>query len=522
MLRGWKAPSPNAAEAIVRALGADPPTALKARGLAEALTELNRHTRARERGNGAMGGRFDVPPPPSHFCGRAAELDRAESAIAGSKDPHRAAVVQIYGPGGMGKTAVACRLAHGLHARYPDGCLFVDFGAMDDPSAVYARLLARLGTDAARIPADPAEARALYLSVLRRRSVLVVADGVTDAEQVGALVPASPTCAVIATGRRHLDALATACAIRLGPLAVTDAEALLAAVAERSGAVPGPELARIAASCGGNPRSLRTAAARLRRSRHGIAEGAAETAGRGAGTPQSGQIPDSIRYEYPLRSGPAADGARGRRVVGVVTGDIRRVRDADVWVNSENTDMKMARVEEYTISSIVRYEGARRDAAGRVVEDLIADELARRVPDGGPVAPGTAITTGPGGLAASNNVRAVVHVAAVYGEPGAGYRQVREVGRCVTNALAAAERAPDPDPGPGGNRDVTVLFPMLGTGQGGGSVERTAAVLVGAAADYLAAETGSRISAVWFLAHTYGELAAFQDVIEDDPRFAVE
>ncbi|MBE1533160.1 NB-ARC domain-containing protein [Actinomadura algeriensis] len=521
VLRGWKAPSPNAAEAIARTLGADRQATLKARDLAEALTELNRHTRAKERGSGVPAGRFDVPPPPSHFCGRATETERAESAIAGAKDPHRAAVVQIYGPAGVGKTAVACHLAHNLQARYPDGCLFVDFGALDDASAVHARLLARLGVRAADVPADPAEARALYLSVLRHRSVLVVADDVTTSAQVGALVPASRTCAVIVTGRRHLDALDDCRAIRLGPLAATDSVALLAAIAEQSGEVPGAELARLAASCGGIPRSLRMAAARLRRSAHELDEPADEPAdaapppGRAVPRPrqsgQSGQIPDSTRYEYGIRGGPAA---AVRRIVGIVTGDIRRVRDIDVWVNSENTDMKMARVEEYTISAIVRYEGARRDAAGRVVEDVIADDLARRVPGAGPVAPGTAIRTGPGGLAESHNVRAIVHVAAVYGEPGAGYRQVREVGRCVTNALIEAERVPDP------GRDVTVLFPMLGTGQGGGSIERTAAVLIGAAADYLADAPVSRISAVWFLAHTYAELAAFQDVIEGDPRFA--
>jgi len=44
-------------------------------------------------------------------------------------------------------------------------------------------------------------------------------------------------------------------------------------------------------------------------------------------------------------------------------------------------------------------------------------------------------------------------------------------------------------------------------------------VLVGAAADYLAETPITQISTVWFLAHTYDELAAFQDQLVDNPRF---
>jgi transcriptional regulator with XRE-family HTH domain len=47
------------------------------------------------------------------------------------------------------------------------------------------------------------------------------------------------------------------------------------------------------------------------------------------------------------------------RHLGTVSGDLRRVRCADVWVNSENTEMTMARFDEFSVSSIIRYEGAR-------------------------------------------------------------------------------------------------------------------------------------------------------------------
>src|SRR2546421_849787 len=49
-----------------------------------------------------------------------------------------------------------------------------------------------------------------------------------------------------------------------------------------------------------------------------------------------------------------------KRYVAVVTGDIRRVQGVDVWVNSENTEMAMSRVHDFSISGVLRYEAARR------------------------------------------------------------------------------------------------------------------------------------------------------------------
>lgn len=230
----------------------------------------------------------------------------------------------------------------------------------------------------------------------------------------------------------------------------------------------------------------------------------------GAARQPSGPIPESVSHLYRL---PQAAAAGGGRRIGIVTGYLRRVRHVDIWVNSENTDMKMSRFEEYTISAIIRYDGARRDAAGHVIEDVIADELATAVAGRVPVAAGTAIMTGAGQLSVSHNVRAIAHVAAVYGEPGAGYRQVQDVGRCVTSVLAAVDRAP------GTSRGASVLFPMLGAGQGRGSVPRTAAVLAGAAADYLCEAPETKVGTVWFLAHTYEELAAYTGALAGSPRF---
>lgn len=201
------------------------------------------------------------------------------------------------------------------------------------------------------------------------------------------------------------------------------------------------------------------------------------------------------------------------RFLATVTGDLRRVRCADVWVNSENTEMVMARFDEFSVSSIIRYEGARRDDVGRVVDDCIADELERKVARRRPVRPAAAIVTAPGELR-RYQVRQVVHVAAVQGEPGAGFHQVRDVGRCVTSVMAAVDSIATQPP------LRTILFPLLGVGQGGGELYPTVSSLTGAVIDYFTS-TPTRIATVFFLAYSDAELSACEACLAGHQRLAL-
>jgi nucleoside phosphorylase/O-acetyl-ADP-ribose deacetylase (regulator of RNase III) len=193
--------------------------------------------------------------------------------------------------------------------------------------------------------------------------------------------------------------------------------------------------------------------------------------------------------------------------LGLVTGSIRRVRFADVWVSSENTDMEMSRAAEFTISGIVRYWGARRDRGGRIVDDVIARDLAGQVGSNRPVMPGAAFVTGPGSLAESNNVRAVIHVASVQGEPGAGFRQVRDVGLCVTSALELAE-----DLGV-----ESIAFPLLGVGSGHGDVRSTATAMITAAVDHLDGRPRTGLRAIYLLGYTRYESAVLTGSLTGSP-----
>jgi hypothetical protein len=61
-------------------------------------------------------------------------------------------------------------------------------------------------------------------------------------------------------------------------------------------------------------------------------------------------------------------------------GDMTEFRDIDVFVNSENDYMQMARAfERKSISSSLRYLGACFDKANRLLEDTVQDELTKKV-----------------------------------------------------------------------------------------------------------------------------------------------
>jgi O-acetyl-ADP-ribose deacetylase (regulator of RNase III) len=197
--------------------------------------------------------------------------------------------------------------------------------------------------------------------------------------------------------------------------------------------------------------------------------------------------------------------------IGLVTGDIRRVVDADVWVNSENTEMVMSRFAEYSISAIIRFEGATHDETGGVIQDVIAEELRRKVSGRTPVAPGSVVTTGAGELAERNGVRHIIHVAAVQGEPGEGYRQVADIGRCVTNVLDEAERLATVD------SVRSVLVPLLGTGVAGGDLEATVHTMVGGVVDYFARHREGALRVVYLLASTAREREVCRDVLSSAP-----
>ncbi|GLW10097.1 hypothetical protein Misp01_52260 [Microtetraspora sp. NBRC 13810] len=216
------------------------------------------------------------------------------------------------------------------------------------------------------------------------------------------------------------------------------------------------------------------------------------------------------RYELPLR------GDRRHRV-GIITGNLANVLGTDVWVNPENTRMDMSRIDEPTISATIRFHGGRRDDVGHLVRDTIALELAERMTGRSHVPAGTVLVTGPGELQESHQVRRILHVAAVEGEPGSGYRPVMDLERCVRNILAEVDRLAT-----AGETLRSVVLPLLGTGAGNSDLHKTVNSLLAATVAYFRSHTASRIRVVYLLAYTDVQAAACRSALDADPELSRE
>jgi O-acetyl-ADP-ribose deacetylase (regulator of RNase III) len=199
--------------------------------------------------------------------------------------------------------------------------------------------------------------------------------------------------------------------------------------------------------------------------------------------------------------------------VRIITSNLIRVTGVDVWVNSENTFMRMSDRFHETISGAIRFYGAERDTGGHIVRDLIANELSDKVAGKAPVQPAVAISTGPGHLRESNNVRAIIHVAAVQIGEDLTRLQLQAIDTCVFNVLREAERlAAELDP-----PIRSVIFPLFGTGSGRGDRESTARMMVDAVADYLRHHEGSGLCDIYFSARTNLTLEALQLAAKGSP-----
>ncbi|MFI6604329.1 ATP-binding protein [Nonomuraea sp. NPDC050536] len=205
-------------------------------------------------------GLCELPRSVEDFTGRAAEVAWTEEVLRG------AGVGLISGPAGLGKSTLAVRAAHVLRPSFPDGVFFLDlFGMSPQPLPIeeaLAMLLRALGVADQQIPHDIPGRASLYRSLLRDRRVLVVLDNAASEEQVRPLLPGGGATSALVTSRRSLAGLEGVRRLSLGPLPVLDAAELLNGILGDRPASE-PELAQLAALCGGLPLALRIIGNRL-------------------------------------------------------------------------------------------------------------------------------------------------------------------------------------------------------------------------------------------------------------------
>jgi ADP-ribose pyrophosphatase len=214
------------------------------------------------------------------------------------------------------------------------------------------------------------------------------------------------------------------------------------------------------------------------------------------------------------------------RFLGYKTGPISDIKGVDIWVNSENEDMIMDRFVGKTISANIRYLGANKDTGDNLIDDVINNDLTALVGSQSPVRIGRVFETTSGMLARTHDVHAIMHVATVRGaENGLGLKaELNDLDLCVRNVLAAVDqrngrhawlkRVPQIRDFFGLADSRSVLFPMIGSGDGGLSVDKVAPKLFTAAAAYYQVNPTTTINRIYFLAFNATQEAACQRELE--------
>ncbi|GAA1698782.1 transcriptional regulator AfsR [Kribbella yunnanensis] len=204
------------------------------------------------------------------FVGRAEQIAEVSDLLSGGdQTPGVVVITAIAGMGGVGKTALAVRVARDLASRFADGVLYVNLrgfgvGGPMTPLEALSALLQQLGFALQRPPDSVEEAAALFRTACATRNLLVVLDNAAAVEQVVPLLPGTATCAVIVTSRRALVGLPGARPLELGVLAEDEAMALLTSAAGRERVERDPQAAlKVVALCGSLPLALRIAGTRL-------------------------------------------------------------------------------------------------------------------------------------------------------------------------------------------------------------------------------------------------------------------
>ncbi|MFE7399676.1 BTAD domain-containing putative transcriptional regulator [Streptomyces sp. NPDC057557] len=210
-----------------------------------------------------------LPSDIGYFTGRGRLVEEIRAHLLQARPGHSRAVVvaTVAGIGGVGKTALAVHVAHGLREAFPDGRLYVGLRAGShpaDPAGVLADLLSALGTPPDRLPLDREERAALLRTLLADRRVLLVLDDARDAAQVRPLLPGTAGSAVLVTTRAPHLAVPGARSFAVDIFAEAEAVSLLGTLAGATRVAAEPEAARdLVDSCGRLPLAVRIVGARL-------------------------------------------------------------------------------------------------------------------------------------------------------------------------------------------------------------------------------------------------------------------
>jgi len=188
----------------------------------------------------------------------------------------------------------------------------------------------------------------------------------------------------------------------------------------------------------------------------------------------------------------------------------------DVWVNGENSDMVMDRFIGRSVSARIRSMGANKKG-NAIVEDTIQESLDGLMGERTHVDVGTVLITESGMLRQTHGVQRIFHVATVKRGLGEGVTpEVEDLRPSVERVLAELEQENKRLWRRIRNNNLSsVLFPMIGAGEGRLPVRTVAEAILPAAVDYFKSTPNPTIKTIYFLAFRLRERNACDKALEE-------
>ena len=174
-----------------------PPAEVKKRTFDETALEAHNESVTSEEDPGRLN---NIPIETTSFIGRDFEIVSLVDLI----QKHR--IVTLTGPGGCGKTRLACRVSSELAKEYPDGIWFVNLASLETADLVAKQLMTTLG-----LSETPAKDMVKIVEEsIREKRLLILLDNcehllITCAEISRRLIEAAPGLTMIVTSREALN-----------------------------------------------------------------------------------------------------------------------------------------------------------------------------------------------------------------------------------------------------------------------------------------------------------------------------
>ncbi|HEY4677233.1 MAG TPA: tetratricopeptide repeat protein [Candidatus Angelobacter sp.] len=200
-----------------------------------------------------------LPTPPADFTGRSDELKELLTAVRTGG----VTISGLQGLGGVGKTALALKLAEQLKPDYADAQFYLDLKGVTQPLTPRDAMayIVRAWHPKAQLPENLEEVAAHYRSVLEGKRALLLMDNARDAQQVAPLIPPAG-CLLLVTSRKHF-ALPGLFEKNLDKLPPADARDLLLRIAPRLKKEKTDQINELVRLCGYLPLALRAVASAL-------------------------------------------------------------------------------------------------------------------------------------------------------------------------------------------------------------------------------------------------------------------